>query len=105
MSGTQDLVVAGGSQAMNQIPIMAAMAAGKEYGFESPFHTSLGWLARYGDEEVDQIKSAEMIANNWHISRVAMEIFALASHRRAQTAIDNGWFEKEIAPIGGLRKR
>jgi acetyl-CoA C-acetyltransferase len=100
MSGTQDLVVAGGSQAMNQIPIMAAMIAGKEYGFDSPFHTSPGWLARYGDEEVDQIKSAEMIANKWNISRDAMEIFALASHRRAQTAIDNGWFKNEIAPIG-----
>jgi acetyl-CoA C-acetyltransferase len=100
MSGTQDLVVAGGSQAMNQIPIMAAMTAGAAYGFDSPFHTSPGWLARYGDEEVDQIKSAEMIANKWNISRAAMEIFALASHRRAQTAIDHGWFKHEIAPIG-----
>ena len=48
---------AGGSQAMNRIPIMAAMFAGREYGFDSPFLSSPGWLARYGDEEVDQIKS------------------------------------------------
>lgn len=100
MSGTQDLVVAGGSQAMNQIPIMAAMMAGKDYGFDSPFLTSKGWLARYGDESVDQIKSAEMIANKWGISREAMEVYALESHRRAQAAIDNGWFRNEIAPVG-----
>jgi acetyl-CoA C-acetyltransferase len=100
MSGTQDLVVAGGSQAMNQIPIMAAMFAGKEYGFDSPFLSSKGWLARYGDEEVDQIKSAEMIAHKWSISREAMEKYALESHRRAQAAIDHGWFRSEIVPVG-----
>jgi acetyl-CoA C-acetyltransferase len=100
MSGTQDLVVAGGSQAMNRIPIMAAMIAGKDYGFDSPFIGSEGWDARYGDEEVDQIKSAEMIAAKWNISRAAMEEFSLASHQRAQAAIDNGWFRNEIAPVG-----
>jgi acetyl-CoA C-acetyltransferase len=100
MSGTQDLVVAGGSQAMNRIPIMAAMIAGNQYGFDSPFIGSEGWDARYGDEEVDQIKSAEMIAAKWNISREAMEEFSLASHQRAQAAIDNGWFRNEIAPVG-----
>jgi len=100
MSGTQDLVVAGGSQAMNRIPIMAAMIAGKQYGFDSPFIGSPGWDARYGDQEVDQIRSAEMIAKKWNISREAMEQFSLTSHKRAQAAIDAGWFKNEIAPIG-----
>jgi len=100
MSGTQDLVVAGGSQAMNRIPIMAAMAAGQQYGFDSPFIGSEGWDARYGDEEVDQIRSAEMIAVKWGISREAMEAYSLESHRRAQAAIDAGWFKAEIAPVG-----
>jgi acetyl-CoA C-acetyltransferase len=100
MSGTQDLVVAGGSQAMNRIPIMAAMMAGKEYGFDGPFIGSPGWLARYGDEEVDQIRSAEMIAAKWGITREAMEEFALTSHLRAQAAIDKGWFANEILPVG-----
>ncbi len=103
MSGTQDLVVAGGSQAMNRIPIMAAMTAGKAYGFDSPFLGSPGWDARYGDEEVDQIKSAEMIAAKWNISRQAMEAFSLDSHKRAQAAIDAGWFEAEIAPVGAFK--
>jgi len=104
MSGTQDLVVAGGSQAMNRIPIMAAMAAGQQYGFDSPFIGSEGWDARYGDEEVDQIKSAEMIAGKWNISREAMERFSLVSHQRAQAAIDNGWFDNEIVPVGDFAR-
>jgi acetyl-CoA C-acetyltransferase len=104
MSGTQDLVIAGGSQAMNRIPIMAAMAAGREYGFDSPFIGSEGWEARYGNEEVDQIKSAEMIAAKWNIGREAMEAFSLASHQRAQHALDSGWFDNEIAPIGDFAR-
>jgi acetyl-CoA C-acetyltransferase len=102
MSGTQDLVVAGGSQAMNAIPISAAMYAGQPYGFDTPFLSSPGWLARYGDEAIDQIKSAEMIAQKWQLTRAAMEQFALASHQRAQAAIDNGWFAAEIAPLNGV---
>ena len=37
MSGTSDLVVAGGVQNMSAIPISAAMLAGEQYGFENPF--------------------------------------------------------------------
>jgi acetyl-CoA C-acetyltransferase len=102
MSGTQDLVVAGGSQAMNAIPISAAMLAAEPYGFSNPFNTSPGWVARYGDGILNQISSAEMIADKWQISRAEMEVFALASHRRAQAATDNGWFANEIAPLGDL---
>lgn len=104
MSGTQELVVAGGSQAMNQIPISAAMIVGQQYGFNTPFDSSPGWLARYGDIEVNQIGSAEMIAEKWGISRGAMEAFSLASHQRAQTAWDAGWFDDEVAPLEGLAK-
>ena len=102
MSGTQDLVVAGGSQAMNRIPIMAAMTAGELYGFESPFTGAVGWDARYGHQEVNQIKSAEMIAEKWQLSREELDAFALASHQRAHAATEAGWFANEIAPLEGL---
>ncbi|MEO6092135.1 MAG: acetyl-CoA C-acetyltransferase [Novosphingobium sp.] len=102
MSGTQDLVVAGGSQAMNAIPISAAMWAGQQYGFDEPFTGSEGWRARYGTTPLNQIASAEMIADKWNISREAMEAFALASHQRAQAATEAGWFTREISPLGGL---
>lgn len=102
MSGTQDLVVAGGSQAMNAIPISAAMYAGEPHGFTNPFNTSPGWIARYGDGVLNQIDSAQMIADKWQLSREAMEEFALASHLRAQAATEAGWFTNEIAPFEGL---
>jgi len=102
MSGTQDIVVAGGSQAMNRIPIMAAMIAGQAYGFDSPFIGSVGWDARYGNEEVNQIRSAEMIAEKWGITREELDAFSYASHMRAQAATEAGWFKNEIAPLAGL---
>jgi acetyl-CoA C-acetyltransferase len=102
MSGTQDLVVAGGSQAMNAIPISAAMYAGQQYGFGDPFTGSPAWRERFGDGLLNQIASAEMIAAKWKISREEMEEFALASHSRAQAATDGGLFKDEIAPLAGV---
>jgi len=46
MSGMQDLVVAGGVQSMNAIPISTAMLVGQQYGFPTPFSTSPGWRCR-----------------------------------------------------------
>jgi acetyl-CoA C-acetyltransferase len=102
MSGTQDLVVAGGVQNMSAIPISAAMLVGRQYGFSTPFAESPGWQGRYGDQEVSQFRSAEMIAEKWDISREAMEEFALASHERARRAIAEGRFANEIAALDGF---
>ncbi|MDF0528368.1 acetyl-CoA C-acetyltransferase [Tsukamurella sp. 8F] len=102
LSGTADLIVAGGVQNMSAIPISAAMSAGHEYGFTTPFAESEGWRARYGDVEVSQFRSAELIAERWGITREAMEAFALRSHRLAVAAIDEGRFDREISPVGGF---
>src|SRR5947209_3382161 len=48
MSGTQDLVVAGGVQNMSMIPIGSSMTIAQPLGFEHPFAGSKGWKARYG---------------------------------------------------------
>ena len=103
MSGTSDIVVAGGVQNMNQIPISAAMLAGQPYGFETPFNGSKGWIERYGTQEVSQFRSAEMIAEKWEISREDMEIFALESNERALRAIEEGRFTREIVPVGEFK--
>jgi acetyl-CoA C-acetyltransferase len=103
MSGTADVVVAGGVQQMSQIPISSAMLVGQEMGFPDPFSGSEGWRKRYGDQEVSQFRSAEMIAEKWNISREDMERFALESHDRAIRAIDEGRFESEIVPCADLK--
>ncbi|HEV2376028.1 MAG TPA: acetyl-CoA C-acetyltransferase [Streptosporangiaceae bacterium] len=100
LSGTADVVVAGGVQNMSQIPIAAAMTAGHELGFDDPFSGSAGWRARYGTQEVSQFRAADMIAAKWGISRAEMEEFALASHERAVDAVDSGAFAGETVACG-----
>ena len=102
MSGTQDLVVAGGVQNMSAIPIAAAMTVGQRFGFPDPFSGSVGWQRRYGTQEISQFRGAELIAEKWDISRVEMEAFALQSHRRALRAIDEGRFDRELEPYGDV---
>ncbi|HVV30486.1 MAG TPA: beta-ketoacyl synthase N-terminal-like domain-containing protein, partial [Mycobacteriales bacterium] len=79
LSGTADVIVAGGVQNMSAVPISAAMTAGEALGFADPFSGSTGWQARYGDQPVSQFHAAEMIAQKWSLSREAMEEFAIAS--------------------------
>jgi acetyl-CoA C-acetyltransferase len=102
MSGTSDLVVAGGVQQMSGIPISTAMLAGELFGGTDPFNGSKGWRERYGTQEISQFRSADMIAEKWGITREDMEDFALESHRRAVRAIDEGRFEAEISPYEGV---
>lgn len=102
MSGTSDVIVAGGVQNMSAIPISAAMLAGQQYGFGDPFRGSTGWLGRYGDDEVSQFRAAELVAEKWGIGRAEMEAFALESHRRAINAQDEGRFILETTPIAGV---
>lgn len=102
MSGTNDLVIAGGVQNMSAIPISSAMIVGQEFGFTTPFAESPGWVERYGTQEVSQFRASEMIAEHWNVSREQMEEFALASHQRAIAATKAGHFTNEIVPLNGL---
>ncbi|HQV58432.1 MAG TPA: acetyl-CoA C-acetyltransferase [Ilumatobacteraceae bacterium] len=102
MSGTQDLVVAGGVQQMSMIPISSAMTAGQALGFDDPFTGSPGWVARYGSDEISQFTGAEMMAAKWNITREEMEAFAIESHERAVRARAEGRFDNEIVPLNGL---
>ena len=102
MSGTVDVIIAGGVQNMSQIPISYAMTAAEPLGFADPFSGSTGWVARYGDQEVSQFRGAELIAERWDISREDMESFAVESHTRALKAQADGRFDREIVPLAGL---
>jgi acetyl-CoA C-acetyltransferase len=103
MSGTNDVIVAGGVQNMSMIPIAAALTAAEPLGFSDPFSGSEGWVARYGTQEVSQFRGAELIAEKWGITREDMERYALASHERAVRAQDEGRFDRELVPLDGVR--
>ena len=83
MSGTQDVVLAGGVQTMTQIPISSAMMAAEPLGFSDPFTGSTGWVERYGNKPPTQFNSAQMIADKWGFSRSDLEAFSYESHQRA----------------------
>ena len=100
MSGTQDVVVAGGVQNMSQVPIAYAMTAAQPLGFTDPFSGSAGWRARFGDAPVNQFYAAQIIADKWGLTRRDMEAFALESHARALKAAAEGRFQREIVPFG-----
>jgi acetyl-CoA C-acetyltransferase len=103
MSGTQDVVIAGGVQTMTQIPIGSAFVLAKPLGLSDPFSGSKGWTARFGNEPVSQFHGAEMMVKKWKITREEMEAFALASHQRARRAQKEGRFDRELIEAFGLK--
>ena len=90
-AGHLDLVVAAGVEHMTRVPM------GSNLG-------DLGWGAvneKIGERWpiVPQGISAEVIAEEWNLSREALDEYSLESHRRAVAATDEGRFENEIVPI------
>ncbi|WP_099025872.1 acetyl-CoA C-acetyltransferase [Mycolicibacterium palauense] len=102
MSGTSDLIVAGGVQKMSQFPILSAFEAGAPFGSTDPWTGCEGWRNRFGDQEISQFRGAEMIAEQWKLSREDNERFAMTSHERALNAIAQGYFTREITEFAGV---
>lgn len=99
MSGTQDIVIAGGVEVMSLVPIASPAILGQQQGMGFPYGGE-GWDERFGTQEISQFRGAEIIAEKWGISRRDMEEFAFESHQRALAAIDRGAFKDEIVPVG-----
>ncbi len=85
-SGAQDLVVAGGVESMTRVPM------GSDMG---PLPPSL--LDKYN--LIPQGLSAELVAEQWHLSREELDEFALGSQQKAWRAIQEGRFKKSIVPV------
>jgi acetyl-CoA acyltransferase len=91
IAGHYDVAVAGGVESMTRVPMGSTMAQGPGI----PFGPRM--LERYS--LVPQGISAEMIAERWGITRTQVDELALLSHERAATAIDEGRFAGQIAPV------
>ena len=103
MSGTMDVLIAGGVQNMSQVPILASATLGQEEGY-SPFTSSARWNTIFGGGEVSQFVGAEMMVAKWDLTRDEMEAFAVESHERALRAQAEGRFDNEIVPIDGITR-
>lgn len=99
LSGTQDMVIAAGVESMSMVPMGSTVALRKE-GMALPF--GQGWRDRYGDQEISQFRGAQLMCEKWGIKRAELEEFSLQSHTRAIRAIDEGRFDREITPVGGI---
>ncbi|GAB3429279.1 thiolase family protein [Actinophytocola sediminis] len=91
MSGRAEVIVAGGVETMNRVPIGSTRQFGQPYGTTT--------LDRYGVEDFSQGVGAELIAEQWGLTREQLDEFASVSHERAAAAIDTGAFATQLVPV------
>jgi acetyl-CoA acyltransferase len=100
MAGVHDIVIAAGVEVMSLVPMGASF--GKGVGF--PFGPRVE--ARYADEGglIPQGLSAELIAEQWGITRDELDAYSARSQQRAARARDEGRFERELHPVETKRR-
>ena len=98
MSGTQDVVIAGGVEVMSIVPIGSNIKDGYDAGHGLPFDAD-GIAERYPGIFFSQFSGAEMMAEKWNLSREDLDKFALSSHQKAAAAVEGKYFDREILPV------
>ena len=97
MSGTQDVVICGGVEAMSTVEIGSNVRDGLEKGRGKPKGERLE--AQYPGIQFSQFDGAELLAEKYSITRNELDAFGLLSHQRAAAATNNGYFKAEIVPV------
>ena len=95
MSGTQDLVIAGGVEVMSMVPIGSPMSKVMDLG--TPFDGEIS--KRYPGEQFSQFTGAERMAAKYGVTREELARFAYNSHVNGAAATKAGKFKDEIIPI------
>ena len=97
MSGTQDVVISGGVEAMSTVEIGSNIRDGLEHGRGVPKGERLEM--QYPGIQFSQFDGAELLAEKYDISREELDAFGLLSHQRAAAATKNGYFNNEVVPL------
>ncbi len=97
LSGTMDLVIAGGVESMTRVPMGLPATLPFKHGFGS--YMSPAMQARYPGVQFSQFTGAEQLAVKYGLSKDALDDYALASHQRAAAATREGRFAREIVPV------
>jgi len=103
-AGEGDVVIAGGSESMTRAPFVMGKSS-RAWARSTEVHdTTLGWrflnprmAERYGSHAMGE--TAEIVGADHGISREDQDAFALASHRKAVAARDEGRFKEEIVAV------
>ena len=98
--GDADIIIAGGMESMSNVPF---------------YNTTQRWGSKYGDtvmqdglakdglvdvyDKVAMGNFADACASKYNVSREAQDTFAVNSYKKAQQAMENGWFKDEIVPV------
>ncbi len=100
-AGSAKVMVAGGMESMSNAPyLMPKVRAGLRMGHaEMKDHMFLDGLEDAYDKGTLMGFFADKTAERYNLSREMQDDFAIESVKRAQKAAENGWFEKEIAPV------
>jgi acetyl-CoA acyltransferase len=91
ISGQYDVVVAGGVESMSRVPMGASVNGAWPFGE--------GFRTRYDGVVPNQGVGAEMIADQWKLSRTQVDEYSLGSHEKAAAAQDDGRFDEQIVPV------
>lgn len=97
MSGTQDVVIAGGVESMSRVPMFSNIEDSEAQGRGKPKSERLE--ERYPGVEFSQFMGAELLAKKYNIKREDLDEFAYQSHMKAHAATQSGRFRQEILPI------
>lgn len=97
MSGTQDVVICGGVEAMSTVEIGSNIRDGLEHGRGVPKGERLE--IQYPGIQFSQFDGAELLAEKYDITRDDLDAFGLLSHQRATHATESGYFKDEVVPL------
>jgi acetyl-CoA acetyltransferase family protein len=93
MAGGYDLVLACGVESMTRVPLGSNVLSGDQRPMTQAVKD------RYQVEQFNQAIGAEMIAQQWGLSRTALDEYSARSHHLAANATQKGWMRDEILPI------
>ncbi len=97
MSGSMDVVIAGGVESMTRVPMFSSFALHQKNGLGS--YTSPNMQERYPGVEFSQFTGAEMMAEKYELPKDELDHYALRSHTLAIEATNDGQFNEEIVPV------
>ena len=103
-SGEAELILAGGVESMSRAPFVIAKADSAFSRAAKVEDTTIGWRfinplmkAKYGIDSMPE--TAEIVAEEFHVSREDQDAFALRSQQRAAAAMRSGLLAQEIVPV------
>src|SRR3990167_600112 len=97
MSGTQDIIIAGGVEVMSLVPLRSALTDGEAAGRGTRSGENIN--KRFNNANFSQFEGAEIVAERFNVSKEDMELMAFNSHKRAFEATRAGKFKNEIVPV------